>query len=550
MMRYIHIVCISTLLILLSGKVVFSQDNTLENKTVTGEVNWDPTLSDAYKISDSPKSDTVPTQVSLLSYSITPVKLTTSFELSPIKAVKIKDENILKFYKNYVKLGFGNYATPYAELFVNNLRSKEYTIGAHLKHHSSAGQINDYGPSGFSDNLVNLYAERYLQNYSIAADVNYTRNTVHFYGYQPDLLTRNKNNIKQRFHYFNSNLELASRYMDKFKLHHTVKINYYNSSDLFTSTENNIRMEANGSKYYGEYLAGVTLDEDFINYKNQGATVNRNIVNILPTVHLKRNEWSLTGGFKSSIETDTASSIFHFYPHVDFSYRIVDKILTFNATYTGGIQKNNFRSFSLENPFINHINNYKNTNNKMDVSGELKTSFSMNTALTVGANYKEMGNMALYTTNFYSTNLFDVIYDNASLFNLHAELSHQRSEKIRFLLKGDYNKYAMENELKAWHKPEFQFELSTHYNLQNKIVLKTDIFTIGKRYARGIDALNAEYAILLKPVVDANLSVEYRFTKLLSFYLNFNNIGAVRYYQWNNYPSQRFNVLGGLTYSF
>ncbi len=543
-------------LILISGYSAFSQDKELENKDFFGETKWEPTLSDAYKISDSPKSDTVVTPAPELSYSISPVKLNTSFELTPIKAVKIKDENIIKFYKNYVKLGFGNYTTPYAEVFVNNLRSKKYSIGAHLKHYSSAGQINNYGPSGFSDNLVNIYGEKYLPNYSIAADFNYTRNVVHFYGYNADKYNFTENDIKQRFNYFNTNLEFASRYMDKFKLHHTIKLNYYNLSDLYTSQENDVLIEGNANKYFDEYLAGIKADADFINYKNDHATINRNIVSVLPTVTIKQNEWSLTGGFKVAIESDSSSNIYHFYPHAVFSYNIIDKVLSFNATYTGGVQKNNFRTFSLENPFIDVINNYKNTNNKIDVSGELKTSFSVNTTLTVGANYKEISNMALYVYGPYNP-LFHVIYDNAHCFNLHAELSHQQSEKIRFLLKGDYFKYTMEHELEAWNKPQLQLSLSTHYNIQNKIIIKGDIFAIGERYAKGYGYFHSassytysEYAVRLNPFVDANLGVEYRFTKLLSFYLNFNNIGAVRYYQWYNYPSQRFNVMGGLTFSF
>jgi len=54
----------------------------------------------------------------------------------------------------------------------------------------------------------------------------------------------------------------------------------------------------------------------------------------------------------------------------------------------------------------------------------------------------------------------------------------------------------------------------------------------------------------LKGIFDANLGLEYRYTKKLSAFINFNNIGAVRYQRWEDYPTQRFNVLGGLTYSF
>ena len=50
--------------------------------------------------------------------------------------------------------------------------------------------------------------------------------------------------------------------------------------------------------------------------------------------------------------------------------------------------------------------------------------------------------------------------------------------------------------------------------------------------------------------VDWNLGFEYRYTKILSAFLNFNNIEGERYFRWNNYPSQRFSFMGGITYAF
>ena len=53
---------------------------------------------------------------------------------------------------------------------------------------------------------------------------------------------------------------------------------------------------------------------------------------------------------------------------------------------------------------------------------------------------------------------------------------------------------------------------------------------------------------LLKSVGDISLGVEYRYSKMLSFFANFNNIANMRYYRWEKYPSQRFNFMVGLTF--
>jgi outer membrane receptor protein involved in Fe transport len=46
-----------------------------------------------------------------------------------------------------------------------------------------------------------------------------------------------------------------------------------------------------------------------------------------------------------------------------------------------------------------------------------------------------------------------------------------------------------------------------------------------------------------------NLSAEYRYSKILSFWGKLNNISSKRYYEWVYYPSQGFLFMLGFTYS-
>ena len=43
--------------------------------------------------------------------------------------------------------------------------------------------------------------------------------------------------------------------------------------------------------------------------------------------------------------------------------------------------------------------------------------------------------------------------------------------------------------------------------------------------------------------------IEYRYSKLLSFWVSFNNLAAQKYYLYHNYPSYRFRAMLGLTYA-
>jgi hypothetical protein len=135
-------------------------------------------------------------------------------------------------------------------------------------------------------------------------------------------------------------------------------------------------------------------------------------------------------------------------------------------------------------------------------------------------------------------------------------------ESLDFGLKATWFKYQTSNEKYAWHKPENTIEFLAKYNLRNKIIVNFDVMNIGKRYAKAfynlesvpnpepeseLEPVNNFYT--LKSVLAFNLGVEYRYTKFFSLFLKINNISAAKYERWNFYPAQRFNLMGGFTYS-
>ena len=104
---------------------------------------------------------------------------------------------------------------------------------------------------------------------------------------------------------------------------------------------------------------------------------------------------------------------------------------------------------------------------------------------------------------------------------------------------------------RAYHKPDYDITLSTVYNLKSKIILKADVFVIGNQFSLTQVENNFKYTTeskLMKGIVDVNIGAEYRYSKMLSFFVNFNNIANTRYYRWKKYPSQRFNLMAGLTF--
>jgi hypothetical protein len=106
----------------------------------------------------------------------------------------------------------------------------------------------------------------------------------------------------------------------------------------------------------------------------------------------------------------------------------------------------------------------------------------------------------------------------------------------------------MLHEEKPWHLPATTVTLSCNYNLADKIVATAEVFFRGNTFAPDADVPG--HIIELDSWVDVNFGAEYRYSKVLSIFVKLNNLGFSRYYIWNNYPTERLNVLGGLTYAF
>jgi outer membrane receptor protein involved in Fe transport len=146
-----------------------------------------------------------------------------------------------------------------------------------------------------------------------------------------------------------------------------------------------------------------------------------------------------------------------------------------------------------------------------------------------------------------------------STVKIKGELEFVKSAHISLALNGTYTHYKTNQEY-AWYKPAYEFGFTGRYDMQNKIVITTKVVVNGPVWASVpvhdplFDGMGpAPYVFIsekLKGWTDLNLGAEYRFTKALSFWLNFNNLTNNKYYRWNNYRSYGINLLGGVSYSF
>jgi hypothetical protein len=133
-------------------------------------------------------------------------------------------------------------------------------------------------------------------------------------------------------------------------------------------------------------------------------------------------------------------------------------------------------------------------------------------------------------------------------------LQYQNSEKYGASLSGEYYFFHQTNpgfpgRTVPYH-PVFRITARGSVQLIDKILVRGDIYYIHTQTGFERDSAGGYLTHRIKGTVDLNLSAEYRFNDLLSFWAGFYNMAAFAYNRWYRYPSQGFNALGGVILRF
>jgi hypothetical protein len=141
--------------------------------------------------------------------------------------------------------------------------------------------------------------------------------------------------------------------------------------------------------------------------------------------------------------------------------------------------------------------------------------------------------------------------------SVEGSLSYQINEKLKLDGIGRFYSYETKNQAYAWNLPQLQFMIRGNYVLKEKFIFNLDMSIETGRKSLVYDSTiagvvyeNNQYAAPLKTFLDMNLSFEYKYNKMISGFIQFNNLVSQRYLRWYNYPVQGFQIMGGATFKF
>ena len=528
-----------------------------QTETIIAEGNASTIILDhVEKINDPAKTKDTTLPVPAFNYNLQPKRFSTTVMLDTIRPAKIGSEPLPKLYRTYARLGVGNYSAFMGEFYVGSLRSKSNEWGAHVKHFSAGSGPKDNAGnfSGFSQQNIDVYGKHFFKREILSGDFNYDRDVVYNYGSAADSNSFNKASSRQNFNYYAANADLLSHFSDSASINHHVNMRYYHLNDRYKTNEDNILLGVNAGRFIRTERIDADLGIDYNHNSGEHDTVNNTIVKFQPMFSSNGKKFNAAIGINLSVDAGNQTSAY-FYPQASFSYDIINHIIVPYIKLGGYLERNSFRSLTSINPFLLSASSFSmlNTQHKYELTAGLRGSLSAEIIYDVHFSRVQLVNAPFFLNTTWQEDLFrnkfSVVYDNADVTNVHGQIGWQHFEKIHVVATGDWYQYKMTNELHPWHTPTLRMSLLGEYNLQDKIIAHAEVYYLNGQYAKIQDG-DSFSIVNMKGLVDVNIGFEYRYTKFLSAFLNFNNLAGQRYERWYAYPTQKFNLMGGLTYTF
>ncbi|MFH0841317.1 MAG: hypothetical protein V1903_01730 [Bacteroidota bacterium] len=501
------------------------------------------------------------------SYDIAIRPFMPEYTISPIKAASLLPDPLPRLYKSYVNMGIGNYITPFAELSITNERSKKGAVGLYARHFSTNGKIkllnNEKVLAWYMDNDAVFFGKKFFRNSYVEGTVDYSQKLRYAYGYDT-LLTgyeADKKDIRLGYNNMGADITFASLTLDSAKFSYNFNAGYdffFSSGTLY---QHNAGLTGTMATLFKGFYAGSDLKLDFFIPSAFIYGDMKYIAALSPFVKKSTSQWNFKAGFEMLLDQNMNDKpAFHFYPDVRFGFSVVPEYVGFFAALNGKLEVNQPKYVIDINPFLinnGSLYNLANTDHSLIVSAGLNGNTGIGGNYLVSASYSMIDSM-LFFSNYFSTlmtergNHFIPLYDDGELLNIHGEITGSITEKVTYSGAGNFYKYTLSNYDHAWNKPAWDGQIGIKYNLRNKILAGFDIIATGKRNLMTTRIATPDDEIILfeEPVhFNFNLSAEYRYTKILSFWLKLNNIAARPYNEWAYYPGQRFMGLIGFTYS-
>lgn len=543
-----HMIKVSLGLIICMGAaftVSAQKKDTTRSVDITS--SFRPVLKAPAKLAFNATPPSADTTRPRLQYDIPNPNLLFAYQPGSLKPLALAiDTNVAFGNSNYIKAGFGSLRTPYVQAGFSFGDGNTAGLNIYARHVSSQGKKEFQDFTNTQVKLSGFY--KTAGNLELNASLGMKQDRTYKYGYLPETLSFPKDSIRQRFQTISARLAARNLESTEFGLNYAPEIRIDIFGDHIKNNESNTVVNLPLEKTVGKDFAvnlGVTFDLTRLSPDNKSA-VNNTIWYLSPSVVYKSTTLRLQGGIRPSWDNKT----FKMFPNILAEVGTDDQRFTFQAGWTGYVRKTTFQYLASQNPWLWAPGELRNTWIEERYAG-FKGSVGDHFTYSAKVGFNKLSNQALFindTTAAGDGKSFAVVYaDKMNVLNLGGELGYTVAEKFSVISSLSFNQFTgLRGQQKAWGMLPLEFNTALRLQVIRDLWLKTDLFAwSGPRYMRQ-DGSDGK----LSGAFDLNAGLEFKVTRSINLWTQFNNIFNKEYQRWNQYRVYGFNFVGGIIFSF
>lgn len=522
------------------------RDSTRQSVNIT--TAFKPVLRNAVKVNLSGIQMLSDSEVLVRPYIIPAQNLFYSYQPVAVNPLALQQDTALYLgNRNYVKAGFGNLVTPYAEAGLSFGDGVSGLVNLYGRYISSKGKIEHQRYSFFDAKATASYFTGKLE---IGGSVSMMQHYFRLYGYDHSLYTFNNKEVKQLLQDLNMKAYVRNIEVNDFQLSYNPSIEVDLFSNFNRLNETGFIINLPVEKQFGDnFSLKVAAKGNLTFYSTRGlaaadTSFNNNIFQLQPDFKYSSQTLNINAG----VTPTWYGSSLKVLPNVYAEAQIKEDVLTVQAGWIGRFVKNTYHQLSDINPYLARFRSQTNTI-ETEYYGGIKTNLGKHFKLNAKVGLVHYDNLALFINDTLTdSKAFNVVYEpTANNFRIKGDISYINKDKLSASAGITFNGYTgLRVNARAWHTQPVELNSSVRWWAFKQVMLKADFLFFAGSYYLDRGNISARS----KPGADLSAGAEFKINKQFSAWLDVNNIFNNKYERWHQYEVYGLNLLGGIRFNF
>jgi hypothetical protein len=519
-----------------------SAQDSAKGKEVNVTSQFKPTLKDAAKINFNATPPAADTSRPRLQYNIPNQNLALGFTPGSLKPLALEVDSGGKWEnESYVKIGYGNFKTPFAQAGVSFGDGRNAGINIYAKHSSSKGDIpyQDYSSSQVDANAFIKSAKNLQWNVRFGGQ----QDVYNRYGFEPKTLVFPEDSINVKYQTWRGRINFHNITRTDLGLSYApeLKIDVFN--DQLSNSESNTYINLPLQKTIGTaFEVDLAATANLSRYKqNNKEGIANNYLYFSPSLVYKKETINISAGLRPSWD----NGAFKLFPNFLAEFKLTDYPFSIQFGWTGYLRNSGFQYQASMNPWIwapDSVRNTKIEERFLGLKGSVGDHFNYSAKLA----YNIINNQPLFINDTSSGKSFVSLNESdLKMYSIGGELGYTVGERFSVISNLSLNTFKVKDHSKAYGLLPLEWKTNMKVEVLKDLYVNSTLYIFDGPWSRTrVGNKNLPVA------TDLSAGLEFKVYKNIKLWMQFNNVFNKEYQRWNQYSVYGFNFLGGVVFSF